>query len=71
MTRAVEITESLAARHPNDTNLRQDLWRIYQMASGIYEEVDDARAFELCEKRAESPRKLSRSTAPTRRRVII
>jgi non-specific serine/threonine protein kinase/serine/threonine-protein kinase len=50
MTRAVELTESLAARFPNDADFRQELWRIYQMASGIYEEVDDARAFELCEK---------------------
>ncbi|HEX8246897.1 MAG TPA: protein kinase [Pyrinomonadaceae bacterium] len=50
MRRAVEITEALAARFPNDANFRQELWRIYQMASGIYEEVDDAHAFELCEK---------------------
>jgi tetratricopeptide (TPR) repeat protein len=50
MTRAVEITESLAARFPNDTNFRQDLWRIYQIAAGIYDEVDNRRMFELCEK---------------------
>ena len=50
MTRAVEITESLAARFPNDANFRQDLWRIYQLAAGIYEEIDNARGFELCEK---------------------
>jgi non-specific serine/threonine protein kinase/serine/threonine-protein kinase len=50
MTRSVGIAESLAARFPNDTNFRQDLWRIYQVAAVIYEEIDDARAFELCEK---------------------
>ena len=50
MTRAVAIAESLVARFPNDTNLKQDLWKVYESASGIYEEIDDARAFELCEK---------------------
>jgi non-specific serine/threonine protein kinase/serine/threonine-protein kinase len=50
MARAVTIAESLAARFPNDTNLKQDLWKFYESASSIYEEIDDARAFELCEK---------------------
>ena len=50
MTRAVTIAESLAARFPNDTNIKQELWKIYESASGIYEQIDDARAFELCEK---------------------
>lgn len=50
MTRAVTIAESLVARFPNDTNLKQDLWKVYESASSIYEEIDDARAFELCEK---------------------
>jgi non-specific serine/threonine protein kinase/serine/threonine-protein kinase len=50
MARAVTIAESLVARFPNDTNLKQDLWKFYESASAIYEEVDDARAFELCEK---------------------
>jgi non-specific serine/threonine protein kinase/serine/threonine-protein kinase len=50
MKRAVEITESLAERFPNDTNFRQDLWKIYQAAAVIYEGIDDGRAFELCEK---------------------
>ena len=50
MTRAVAIAESLVARFQNDTNLKQDLWKFYESASGIYEEIDDARAFELCEK---------------------
>ncbi|HKP14266.1 MAG TPA: hypothetical protein VJZ91_19250 [Blastocatellia bacterium] len=50
MARAVTIAESLVARFPNDTNLKQDLWKFYESASSIYEEVDDARAFELCEK---------------------
>lgn len=50
MTRAVTIAESLVARFPNDMNLKQDLWKIYESASGIYEQIDDARAFELCDK---------------------
>jgi non-specific serine/threonine protein kinase/serine/threonine-protein kinase len=50
MTRAVTIAESLVARFPNDTTLKLDLWKAYESASSIYEEVDDARAFELCEK---------------------
>ena len=50
MTRAVTIAESLVARFPNDTNLKQDLWKTYESASGIYEQIDDARAFELCDK---------------------
>ncbi|MBC7910217.1 MAG: serine/threonine protein kinase [Pyrinomonadaceae bacterium] len=50
MARAVTIAESLVARFPNDTNLKQDLWKFYESASSIYEEIDDARAFELCEK---------------------
>lgn len=50
MTRAVSITESLAQRYQNDTNHRQGLWRTYHIAAGIYEEVDDAKAFELSDK---------------------
>ncbi|HEX8355626.1 MAG TPA: serine/threonine-protein kinase [Pyrinomonadaceae bacterium] len=50
MARAVAIAESLAARSPNDTSLKQDLWKVYESASSIYEEIDDALAFELCEK---------------------
>ena len=50
MARAVSIAESLVARFPNDTNLKQDLWKFYESASSIYEEIDDAHAFELCEK---------------------
>jgi non-specific serine/threonine protein kinase/serine/threonine-protein kinase len=50
MARAVAIAETLAARFPNDTNIKQELWKVYESASGIYEQIDDARAFELCEK---------------------
>ena len=71
MTRAIEITESLAARFPNDANYRQNLWRIYQIASGIYEEIDYARMYELATRRGKLWKKQSRSTAPMRRRVII
>ena len=50
MARAVPIAETLAARFPNDTNLKQELWKIYESAAGIFEENDDARAFELCDR---------------------
>jgi non-specific serine/threonine protein kinase/serine/threonine-protein kinase len=50
MAQAVTISESLVARFPNDTNLRQELWKVYESASSIFEEIDDARAFELCDK---------------------
>ncbi len=50
MMRAVTISESLVARFPNDMNIKQDLWKTYESASSIFEEIDDARAFELCEK---------------------
>jgi tetratricopeptide (TPR) repeat protein len=50
MARAVAIAESLVARFPNDTNLKLELWKTYESASSIYEQIDDARALELCEK---------------------
>jgi tetratricopeptide (TPR) repeat protein/tRNA A-37 threonylcarbamoyl transferase component Bud32 len=50
MTRAVTLSEALVARSPNDTNLKQELWKTYESASSIFEEIDDARAFELCDK---------------------
>jgi tetratricopeptide (TPR) repeat protein len=50
MARAVTLSEALVARSPNDTNLKQELWKTYESASSIFEEVDDARAFELCDK---------------------
>lgn len=74
MKRAVEITESLAARFPNDTNFRQDLWKIYQSAAVIYEEIDDAKAFELCEKArkiAEETIALDRANAQARHNLAL
>ncbi|MDQ3798171.1 MAG: hypothetical protein M3384_01865, partial [Acidobacteriota bacterium] len=50
MARAVTIAESLATRFPNDTNLKLELWKVYDTASSIYEQIDDARAFGLSEK---------------------
>ena len=50
MNEAVSLAESLAARHPHDANFKQDLWRTYQTASVIYEEIDNARMFELADK---------------------
>ena len=50
MNEAVSLAESLAARHPHDANIKQELWRTYQMAAVIYEEIDNARMFELADK---------------------
>jgi tetratricopeptide (TPR) repeat protein len=48
--RATALAESLVARAPNEMNLKQDLWKVYDSAASIYEEIDDARGFELSEK---------------------
>lgn len=50
MNEAVSLAESLAARHPHDANFKQDLWRTYQTAAVIYEEINNARMFELADK---------------------
>lgn len=50
MKHAVSLAESLVARHPHDANFKQDLWRTYQTAAVIYEEIDNARMFELADK---------------------
>ena len=50
MARAIEIAEALVAKNPNDANFRQGLWATYLLASGIYEDIDNARAFQLSEK---------------------
>lgn len=50
MKEAVGLAETLAARYPHDANVKQDLWRTYQMAAVIYEEIDNARMFELADK---------------------
>lgn len=50
MSRAVAIAESLAACFPNNTHPKQDLWKVHDSASSIYEEINDARAFEFSEK---------------------
>lgn len=50
MNEAVSLAESLAARHPHDANVKQELWRTYQTAAVIYEEIDNARMFELGDK---------------------
>ena len=50
MARAVTLAEALVARSPNDTNLKQELWKVYESAAGIREEIDDAQAFEWCDK---------------------
>ncbi|HEV2707214.1 MAG TPA: protein kinase [Pyrinomonadaceae bacterium] len=63
MNEAVSLAESLAARHPHDANFKQELWRTYQTAAVIYEEIDNARMFELGDK----ARKIAEETAATDR----
>lgn len=50
MNEAVSLAESLSTRHPHDANFKQDLWRTYQTAAVIYEEINNARMFELADK---------------------
>ena len=50
MNHAVSVDESLVVRYPHDANFKQDLWRTYQTAAVIYEEIDNARMFELADK---------------------
>ena len=49
-TRAVTLAESLVERFPRETNLKQELWKVYDLAASIFEEIDDARGFELSDK---------------------
>ena len=50
MAKATAEVEPLAAAHPNDADIQQDLWRIYMLASSIYETINDARALEFSRK---------------------
>ncbi|HLL72168.1 MAG TPA: protein kinase [Pyrinomonadaceae bacterium] len=47
MAKAFAIGESLAGKYPHDTVLKQGLLNTYLQASQIYQEVDDARSFEI------------------------
>lgn len=38
MTKAVAIADRLAAENPNDTNIRQSVYKVYILASSIYED---------------------------------
>ncbi|MEO6393515.1 MAG: protein kinase [Pyrinomonadaceae bacterium] len=44
MSKAVLIAESLAREYPNDSNIQQDVWRVFIWASSIYEDSKD----EIC-----------------------
>ncbi len=50
MTKAVAISEKLFAEFPNDTNIRQTAWRVYSLASGIYESIKNDISLQFAEK---------------------
>jgi serine/threonine protein kinase len=61
MAKAVTIAESLATKYPNDTNVQQRVWRVYILASSIYEDINNEvslkfaqRALKTAEKSVES-----------------
>ena len=41
MTKAVTIADRLAAEYPNDTNIQQSAYKVYMLASSIYENIND------------------------------
>ncbi len=50
MAKAVAIAESLIAETPNDTSIQQTVWRIFILASSIYEGTKDDISFEYAQK---------------------
>jgi tetratricopeptide (TPR) repeat protein len=47
LAKAFVLSEALAARHPHDPVQKQGLLYTYQQGSQFYQEVDDARGFEI------------------------
>ncbi|HEY9405335.1 MAG TPA: serine/threonine-protein kinase [Pyrinomonadaceae bacterium] len=50
MAKATAIADRLAAENPNDTNIRQGVLKVYFLASGIYETIDDEIALQFARK---------------------
>ncbi len=50
MAKAVAISEKLSAEFPNDTNIRQTVWRVYSLASSIHESIKDDISLQFAEK---------------------
>jgi len=63
MEKALEIMERLAVQNPNDNLIRQELLRTYWESAGIYEEIDNNRAFEFLVKALDRSREAVRLDA--------
>ncbi len=50
MTEAVKIIDELAAQNPNDSVIRRDAFKIYSLASSIYEDVKNDVSLEFAQK---------------------
>ncbi len=49
MAKAVAIAENLSTKYPNDTNIQQTVWRVYVLASGIYEGINNDISLKFAE----------------------
>jgi non-specific serine/threonine protein kinase/serine/threonine-protein kinase len=61
LAKAFAISEALAARYPQDPIQKQALLYTYQQGSQLYQEVDDARAFEIQVKASQVAEDIARS----------
>jgi len=50
MAKAVTIAENLSAKYPNDTSVRQTVWRVYSLSSSIYENINNDISLKFAEK---------------------
>jgi len=50
MTKAIQIIENLVEKNPNDNIIRRTAFRIYALASGIYEEIKNDISLKYAEK---------------------
>ncbi len=50
MAKAVAIADRLAAENPNDTDIRHNVYRVYALASNIYENINDETSLRFAQK---------------------
>lgn len=50
MTKATTIADGLAVDYADDAQIQQSVWRVYMLASSIYESIDDGAAKSFTEK---------------------
>jgi tetratricopeptide (TPR) repeat protein len=63
MAKAVKIADTLIAETPNDTNLQIRVWKIYMLASGIYENIDNQVSLQFAQKALNAAEKAAASDA--------